>query len=79
MLSANAQKLPKAAPITAKPGVKGWTEVEANRRLSGNFHVGRRPGIVKGFAEFSGRWNAISKTGSLKNVGITAFTPKFKM
>jgi hypothetical protein len=73
--------LPKAAPITATPGVKGWTEVEANRRLSGNFYVGRRPGIVKGFAEFSGRWNAISKDGNLRNENeiITSFNQKLYM
>jgi len=71
--------LPKAAPITAKPGVKGWTEVEANRRLSGNFHVGRRPGIVKGFAEFSGRWNAISKTRELRyeTIGLRLSPKKY--
>ena len=57
---------------------KGGQDSQTNSGHYSNLFVGRSSGECVGLVCSPGRWNAISKTGSLKNVGITAFTPNYK-
>ena len=75
---ANGPEISDGRPDHGKAGSKEEDSRQKKPAAFRNFYVGRRPVNVKGFFCFPGRWNAISKTGSWNNVGITAFTPNYK-